>query len=96
MLGTAAALAGECLSAPAEADVPVPYDWSAAPPMEHKSGFIEWMVRNRGEDAAFLSQRWERFRQAVANRDLWDERDKRAFLLTPREEFVTESNRGRA
>jgi protein-L-isoaspartate(D-aspartate) O-methyltransferase len=93
---TAAALAGSCLPAPAEADVPVAYDWNAAPPMEHKSSFIEWMVRNRGEEAGFLGQRWDRFRQAVANRDLWDERDKRAFLLTPREEFVTESNRGRA
>ena len=34
MLGTAAALAGSCLPAPAEADVPVPYDWNATPPME--------------------------------------------------------------
>ncbi len=96
MLGTAAALAGGCLPAPAEANVPIPYDWNATPPMEHKPSFIEWMVRNRGEEAGFLGQRWERFRQAVANRDLWDERDKRAFLLTPREEFVTTPNLGRA
>ena len=93
---TAAALAGSCLAVPAEANVPVPYDWNAAPPMDHKSSFIEWMVRNRGEEAGFLGQRWDRFRQAVANRDLWDQRDRRAFLLTPREEFVTEPNRGRA
>ncbi|MET0877812.1 MAG: protein-L-isoaspartate O-methyltransferase, partial [Tardiphaga sp.] len=51
-----AALAGGCLPVPAEANVPVPYDWNAAPPMDHKTSFIEWMVRNRGEDAAFLSQ----------------------------------------
>jgi len=96
MLGTAAAVAGSCFPAPAEGDVPVPYDWSATPPMEHKSSFIEWMVRNRGEEAGILGQRWERFRQAVANRDLWDQRDKRAFLLTPREEFVTKPNLDRA
>ena len=94
LLASAAALAG--LPVSAAADVPVPYDWDATPPMEHKAGFIEWMVRNRGEDQALLGQRWDRFRQAVANRDLWDERDKRAFLLTPREEFVTEPNIGRA
>jgi protein-L-isoaspartate(D-aspartate) O-methyltransferase len=96
LVGTAAALAGGCLPAPAEANVPVAYDWNATPPMDHKPSFIEWMIKNRGEDPALLGQRWERFRQAVANRDLWDQRDRRAFLLTPREEFVTEPNRGRA
>ena len=51
MLGTAAALAVGCL--PAEANVPVSYDWNAAPPMDDKLSFIEWMVRNRGEEGAF-------------------------------------------
>lgn len=94
MLGTAAALAVNCL--PAEANVPVPYDWNAAPPMDDRLSFIEWMVRNRGEEAGFLGQRWDRFRQAVASRDLWDQRDMRAFLLTPREHFVTNPNISRA
>jgi len=94
MLGTAAALAVGCL--PAEANVPVPYDWNAAPPMDDKLSFIEWMVRNRGEEAGFLGQRWDRFRQAVVSRDLWDQRDMRAFLLTPREHFVTNPNLSRA
>ena len=52
MLGTAAALAVGCF--PAEANVPVPYDWNAAPPMDDRLSFIEWMVRNRGEEAGFL------------------------------------------
>ena len=94
MLGTAAALAVGCL--PAEANVPVPYDWNAAPPMDDKLSFIEWMVRNRGEEGSFLGQRWDRFRQAVVSRDLWDQRDMRAFLLTPREHFVTNPNLSRA
>ena len=51
MLGSASALAVCCL--PAEANVPVPYDWNAAPPMDDKLSFIEWMVRNRGEERAF-------------------------------------------
>ena len=42
MIGTAAALAVGCL--PAEANVPVPYDWNAAPPMDDKLSFIEWMA----------------------------------------------------
>jgi hypothetical protein len=94
MLGSAAALAMGCL--PAEANVPVPYDWNAAPPMDNKLSFIEWMVRSRGEEAGFLGQRWDRFRQAVASRDLWDQRDMRALLLTPREHFVTNPNLSRA
>jgi Protein-L-isoaspartate(D-aspartate) O-methyltransferase (PCMT) len=94
MLGSAAALAVACH--PAEADVPVPYDWNATPPMDDKLSFIEWMARNRGEEAGFLGQRWDRFRQAVAGRDLWDRRDMRAFLLTPREHFVTNPNLSRA
>ena len=39
MLGTAATLAVGGL--PAEANVPVPYDWNAAPPMDDKLSFIE-------------------------------------------------------
>src|SRR4030095_7113895 len=94
ILGTAATLSVGAL--PAEANVPVPYDWNAAPPMDDKLSFIDWMVRNRGEQAGFLGQRWDRFRQAVASRDLWDQPDMRPFLLTPREHFVTNPNLSRA
>jgi protein-L-isoaspartate(D-aspartate) O-methyltransferase len=96
VLGAAAVAAAGCLSERADADVPVPYDWNAAPPMDDPSAFLAWMVGNRGEDPGLLGKRWDRFKRAVANRDLWDRRDMRAFLLTPREEFVTMPNRGRA
>ncbi len=92
----AAALAAGSSAGPAAANVPVPYDWNAVPPMDDKAGFIAWMVENRGEDPGFLGKRWDRFKQVVANRDIWDPRDMRAFLLTPREEFVSWSDRGRA
>jgi protein-L-isoaspartate(D-aspartate) O-methyltransferase len=92
----AAALAAGSPPGPAAANVPVPYDWNAAPPMDDKVRFIAWMVENRGEDPGFLGQRWDRFKQVVANRDIWDQRDMRAFLLTPREQFVAWSDRGRA
>jgi protein-L-isoaspartate(D-aspartate) O-methyltransferase len=81
---------------PAAATVQLPYDWNAVPPIDDKASFIDWMVVNRGEDPGFLAKRWDRFKQVVAHRDIWDQRDMRAFLLTPREEFVTSSDRGRA
>ena len=97
MIGAAGALAAAALRPlPATANVPAPYDWNAAPPTASKSDFVEWMVKNRGEDRGFLGQRWDRFQQLLARRDLWDERDMRAFLLTPREEFVTKPNLSRA
>ena len=94
--GAAAALAGGLLPAAAAAKVPVPYDWSASPPTERRAEFIDWMVANRGEDAAFLGKRWDRLKQLIAQRDIWDARSIRAYLLTPREEFVTSQNLGRA
>ena len=80
---------GRLAPRPARANVPVGYDWNAAPPTDPKSDFINWMIKNRGEDPAFLGQRWDRFKQLLASRDIWDKRDIRAYLLTPREEFVT-------
>jgi protein-L-isoaspartate(D-aspartate) O-methyltransferase len=84
----AAAFAGR----PALANVPSGYDWSASPPRQSREAFIEWMVKNRGEDPHFLGERFDRFEQLIARHDVWDEADMRAFLLTPREEFVTTEN----
>ena len=94
--GAAGALAAGCVTSPARAAVPAPYDWNAAPPTAAKSDFVDWMVKNRGEDRGYLGQRFDRYQQVLAKRDLWDQRDIRAFLLTPREEFVTKANLGRA
>jgi protein-L-isoaspartate(D-aspartate) O-methyltransferase len=96
MTGAAGALAAGCVTGPARAAVPAPYDWNAAPPTAAKSDFVDWMVKNRGEDRGYLGQRFDRYQQVLAKRDLWDQRDIRAFLLTPREEFVTKANLGRA
>ena len=96
MAGTVAACAAGLLPGTARANVPVAYDWSAAPPTDPKSDFIAWMTKNRGEDPGFLGQRWDRYKQLLASRDIWDKRDIRAYLLTPREEFVTRQNLGRA
>jgi protein-L-isoaspartate(D-aspartate) O-methyltransferase len=53
-------------------------------------------VKTRGEDPKYLGERFDRFRILVANRDLWNDANKRAFLLTPREEFCLKRNLDRA
>ena len=81
---------------PALANVPTAYDWSASPPRQSRDAFVEWMVKNRGEDPRFLGERFDRFHELIVRHDVWDEADMRAYLLTPREEFVTAENLDRA
>jgi protein-L-isoaspartate(D-aspartate) O-methyltransferase len=90
--GLGCALAAALLPPRAHANVPGPYDWNATPPMESRAAFIAWMQSNRGEDPHFLGQRWDRFQAVLARHDIWSKRDMRAFLLTPREAFVTRRN----
>ena len=78
------------------ANVPVPYSWSAMPPMDSRQAFIDWMAKNRGEDPTFLGERFDRFLQLIAHHDVWNDRNKRAYLMTPREDFVTKANLTRA
>jgi protein-L-isoaspartate(D-aspartate) O-methyltransferase len=96
LLWSAAAVAASLVPSFALADVPSPYDWNAAPPTDSRADYIAWMVKNRGEDPHFLAQRYDRLQDMVARHDVWEKRDVRAFLLTPREEFVTKANLGRA
>ena len=89
LLGSAAAL----LAAPAaHAAVPKPYDWAASPPWDSRDAFVTWMSQNRGEEPKFLGRRYDKFLDLVKLHDLWDDHTKRAYLLTPREEFVTAKN----
>jgi protein-L-isoaspartate(D-aspartate) O-methyltransferase len=92
----AAAQAAALAARPALANVPSAYDWTASPPRQSRDAFVEWMVKNRGEESKFLGQRWGRLQQLIARHDVWDEADMRAFLMTPREEFVTAENLDRA
>jgi protein-L-isoaspartate(D-aspartate) O-methyltransferase len=86
------ALAAGLAPSLARADIPKTYDWSAAPPTDNRARYIDWMVKNRGEDPKYLGLRYDRFAEMVANRDLLSDRDKRAFLLLPREEFCLAPN----
>jgi protein-L-isoaspartate(D-aspartate) O-methyltransferase len=94
--GAAGTFAAGLLPSSASANVPVAYDWNASPPVDQRADYIAWMTKNRGEDPNFLGKRWDRFKQLLASRDIWDKRDIRAYLLTPREQFVTAANLGRA
>ena len=85
---SAAAAASAALPLPARAAVPKPYSWDAAPPMDNGGAFVKWMQENRGEDPNYLRARFDRFQNMVGHVDLWEARNKRAFLLTPREEFT--------
>lgn len=91
-----AASAALCLPAMAEGSVPVAYDWNATPPTGDRQAFIDWMVKNRGEDPRYLGERFDRFLQLISHHDVWDDRTKRAYLLVPRERFVTAPNLDRA
>lgn len=72
----------------ASAAVPKTYTSDMVPPIDSKEAFVNWMVTTRGEDKKFLAQRWDRYQALVQRKDLTNDQTKRAFLLTPREEFV--------
>src|SRR3954469_19772496 len=88
-----AVTAGVVLPFVADAAVLKPYSFDVVPPMDNVNTFVRWMQDNRGEDPRYLRARFERFQNMVGNRDVWDARDKRAFLMTPREEFCLPESR---
>jgi protein-L-isoaspartate(D-aspartate) O-methyltransferase len=96
ILTGAAGAAAASLAGKAFARVPAPYDWSVSPPRQSREAFVAWMAQNRGEDAHYLGQRWDRLQQLMSHHDVWDEADIRAYLMTPRERFVTAENLDRA
>ena len=96
LAGAAARTGGALLANTAMAKVPTAFAFDVQVPMDNKDKFIAWAVANRGEDPKFLAERFDRFTAMVRNEDIWDDRHKKAFLLTPREKFVLEQNLPRA
>ena len=91
LIGAAATLATSAL-----ADPPSGFQPDLWPPMNSRSDFIAWMQTHRGEDPVFLGRKWDRYLEVLKFNDLWTPADKRAFLFTPREEFVLPENRDEA
>ncbi len=88
VIGAAAVTAGTMLPTPTKADVPIAYSWEMSPPTANREIFVNWMKTNRGEDPKILAMRWDRYLFLLANHDFVNTRNGRAFLLTPRDEFV--------
>ena len=52
------------------------------------------MTANRpAEETKYLERRWDRYQVVISFHDLWTSADKRAFLMTPRQEFCLPENR---
>jgi protein-L-isoaspartate(D-aspartate) O-methyltransferase len=54
------------------------------------------MQANRGEDSTYLGRRYDRYLDVLSFNDLFTPADKRAFLMTPREEFVLPEDKDQA
>jgi protein-L-isoaspartate(D-aspartate) O-methyltransferase len=96
LTGAAGLVGAAAFGGIARATVPTPFTFDIAPPMNDRAKFIDWGVKSRGEDPKYLGERFDRFLAMVRNEDILDERNKRAFLCTPREKFVLQQNLGRA
>ena len=90
------AAAGVAPAFPAWADPPKPFRCDLWPPLTNRAEFVAWGVANRGEDATLLGRRFDRYKEVLAFNDLYTSAEKRAFLLTPREEFVLPEDRDNA
>ncbi len=67
------------------------------PPISSKAEFVAWMTANRpAEERKYLERRWDRYQVLLSFNDLWTPADKRAFLLTPRQEFCLPEDRDNA
>ncbi len=66
------------------------------PPVDTKEAYLEWMVANTNEELEYLEARWELAQLFKSTSELQGEATIRAFLRTPREDFVREKNIARA
>jgi protein-L-isoaspartate(D-aspartate) O-methyltransferase len=96
LAGSAGLLASALAPRFALANVPTPFTFDMAPPTGSREEFIKWGVERRGEEPKYLGERFDRYGALVRNEDVWEDHNKHAFLLTPREEFVLKQNLGRA
>jgi protein-L-isoaspartate(D-aspartate) O-methyltransferase len=97
MIGRREFLAGAAASAfAAPAWAATPFRGDMWPPLNDKATFVAWGKANRGEDPVYLERRFDRYREVLAFNDLWTPNEKRAFLLTPREEFVLPGDKDQA
>jgi protein-L-isoaspartate(D-aspartate) O-methyltransferase len=66
------------------------------PPIDSKDSYIAFMTKNRPDKKEMLVKRYDRYLAVVRNGDAWRDKEKRAFLMAPREDFVLTRNLPRA
>jgi protein-L-isoaspartate(D-aspartate) O-methyltransferase len=99
LLAAAPAMA-QTTPASATSTTPVPAAFKLTdlpkPPIDSRDKFVGFMQQTRKEDAQMLLLRYNRAQAMIENKDVWRQKELIAYLLTPREEFVLDRNRGRA
>ena len=66
------------------------------PPWDSSKNFVSFMAEKRNEKNSFLAQRYRRAMALKRNKDLYRDKEIKAFLLTPREKFCRKWNLSRA
>ena len=92
------ALPADAQTTPVSITTTTPFKLSELPqpPIDSKQNFVDYMVKTRHEDPKMLAWRFDRAQAMIENKDIWREKELRAYLLTPREDFVLDRNRSRA
>ncbi|RBP02803.1 protein-L-isoaspartate(D-aspartate) O-methyltransferase [Roseiarcus fermentans] len=67
-----------------------------APPLADKAAFVAWGKANTREDPVYLERRFDRYKEVLSFNDLYTAAEKRAFLLTPRQEFTRPEDKDQA
>jgi protein-L-isoaspartate(D-aspartate) O-methyltransferase len=88
------ATASTAIAAPLAAVPALGRDMS--PPLGDKAAFIAWGKANTSEDPIYLERRFDRYKEVLAFGDLYTPAEKRAFLLTPRQEFTRPEDKDQA
>jgi protein-L-isoaspartate(D-aspartate) O-methyltransferase len=100
LIGLGAIAAAHAQTTPASATAPATPAFDLAklpnPPIDSKAKFVAYMVATRHEDPKMVAWRFDRAQAMIENKDVWREKELKAYLLTPREEFVLARNRARA
>jgi protein-L-isoaspartate(D-aspartate) O-methyltransferase len=100
LIGLGAIAAAHAQTTPASATTPAAPAFDLAnlpnPPIDSKAKFVAYMVATRHEDPKMVAWRFDRAQAMIENKDVWRAKELKAYLLTPREEFVLPRNRARA
>jgi protein-L-isoaspartate(D-aspartate) O-methyltransferase len=67
-----------------------------SPPLADKAAFVARGKANTNEEPIYLERRFDRYKEVLAFNDLYTSAERRAFLLTPRQEFTRPEDKDQA